>query len=322
MAKTASQLQCFLAEHSYKSQEDIDYISAICSKIANEKLGIYPEYDPEDGVDAEGFMQWVKKGFGCGDVVEYDGSLAICGICHLGSVVIVGRLSDNQILTCNIETPSESLKIAPEASKELFMHKLREQDLQFNEFQYKLEARHIPEPGERVIYRGNGTKGLGVVRFVNTATGEVTMYCYYDYGTKKCGYSMNETDVCNLNDYVFESVNDSSSYMPRTASMNTQYCRRRLKTELAKYGKAWNGKQKRIEPVDAISPIGQPYWYINDKVRILKEYEKGKATSKMRYKAGNYFRTYEDALYAAGQIGLLLQNVMAGERRGEIPEDV
>lgn len=140
----------------------------------------------------------------------------------------------------------------------------------------------VPKINDRVlIWNQNDTK-LGVIRAICPDTNEVELYCWFDYKMKKCAYSMHEKDAVTFHEYHFEPM--------------SIIAQRRLNTELNKYGKVWYDKLHRIEPLEVKVAVGQHYWYINDKMKIVQETEKGTPTSHFRYIAGNYFNKHSEAL--------------------------
>lgn len=303
------QLQSFLSVHSFKSAQDFEYITAICGKNPDVKIDIPYEIDPEKGVSLTDFTQWLESGFGCGDVAKLDDTLVICGICRVGCARIVGKLSDDKILYSDEEVAQNALKTPKSDEYYYFLNQLRQNKLQFGYRELKLIPKYVPQPGERVIFSSSHTKGLGVVKDVNKETGEITMFCYYIYGTKQCGYSMHETGICTLDDFVFEPMTNDQD--KRQTKMNGIACRRRLNRELERHGKIWNEKLHRVEPTNPTVEIGQPYWYINDKLTLLKDTENGKATARQRYYAGNYFRTEAEGVAAMGRVAVLLREILA-----------
>lgn len=306
MAKTDLQIQSFLVSNSYRSKTDWEMISAFCKDKA--EFSIIAEFNPEDGITASDFIQWYESGFGAGDIVKTEDGLVILGKTHFKCATIVGKFSDDKILTSHSQIASEGLKMASEEEIHNCRGLLLQKRLQFCWKTYTLIEKHIPEVNERVIFHGKGTKGLGVVRSVNQLTGEVELYCYYNYTTKACGFSMHEKGIVNLHDYMFEPMDNGDK---RQSKMNGISCQRRLNRELERYGRTWNQCRHRVEPISMKVDEGKRYWYINDKFQLVADTEKNNQTSTNRLLAGNYFSSHSMGLDVLGQIQEFIRDYLA-----------
>lgn len=84
--------------------------------------------------------------------------------------------------------------------------------------------------------------------------------------------------------------------------------------------KVWKDALGRIEPLEYEVKEGEPYWYIDDKLSVVKKIEKCTPTSKKRYLAGNYFITYESALNMLSKIRSIINDFLASSNWPEINE--
>ena len=284
MSKTPLQIQSFLSCNAYRSKSDWEMIAAFCKDKA--EFHIHAEIDPVNGLTASNFIDWYEHGFGAGDIVQKGDETLMLGISHFKAVQSVAKLSDGKILIQDIEIATEGLKIAPDDIQLDFRDAMFLQKLHFSWKDMKLIQKYSPKVNERVIFHGDGIKGLGVVRDVNVQTGAVELYCYFIYETKQCGFSMHERNIVNLQDFWFEPMDNGEE---RQSKMNGISCQRRLNRELSRYGKTWNERLHRIEPLVMQVPIGKTYWYISDKMVLLQDVEKGLLLSRTRANAGNYF---------------------------------
>ena len=306
MTKTPLQLQSFLANNSYKTDADWQMISAFCKDKA--EFFINAAIDPKNGITASQFLEWYEHGFGSGDIVLKDGEPMMVGISHFKAATIVARLSDDKILTSDLEIATEGLKMASEGILYDFRDAMFRQGLQFSWKDLKVIEKYIPSVNERIIYHKGSEKGLGVVRDVNFQTGEIELYCYFNYTTKAIGFSMHEKGIVNLQDFWFEPMNNGDK---RQSKMNGISCQRRLNSELAKHGKTWNERLHRIEPLTIQVPVGKTYWYISDKMILTQETEKGLQLSRTRANAGNYFRKRAEGLEVLAEWNESLRNKLA-----------
>lgn len=307
MPKSSNQIHSFLSACKYRTKTDWEMIAAFCKEKT--ELPRSYELDPEHGISCSDFTRWYDSGFGAGDIAETEsGEVILLGLTNFTTSRIVAELSDNQILTIPAETPQNALKPAPEASITLFKSLLLKENLQFNWETLSLSPKYIPSVNERVIFRGNNETGLGVVRSLNLETGFVSLYCYYLYESKRCSYSMNETEVCNLYDYDFETMENGNK---TTRTLNAISCQRKLNRELSRYGKTWNQSRHRIEPLEPSVKKGESYWYFNDRFVLTQATENETPTSRSRLLAGNYFKTAKRGNEVKAMLDDLISSVFA-----------
>lgn len=306
--KNSKQIQAFLESNSYRTRIDWEMILLFARKYAGQSFRVNFEINPESGITASDFAVWLDSGFSSGDIVEWEGKTAIIGISHFKTPTIAYYLSDDKLSSSNIKTPTEGLKMASALMSEKFRVAMLGEHLQFNWESLTLTKRYIPKTNQRVIFHGNNIDGLGVVRSVDKKTGEVELYCYYIYDTDQIGYSMHEKGIVNLNEFSFEPMDNSKD---RLTDMNGIACQRRLNRELNRYGKTWNERMHRIEPMKMMADAGKPYWYINDKFMVAKALEKGSYVCRQRFNAGNYFLDESDALTVLMELKELIRDKLA-----------
>lgn len=308
MKKTDQQIQCYLSANSFRTQTDWEMIAAFCKDKAEISQNI--EIDPENGITTSDFRTWYDTGFGAGDIVWADGKLGIIGKIDFKGATIVANLSDDTILIPTPQTRYTGLKMASNEEINKFRRAMLKNKLQFSFKTCSLIPKHIPETNERVLFYdcNSNIKGVGVVRDVDLTTAEVELYCYFIYQTKQCGYNMHEKGICNLNDFVFESIDNNSQ---NNSGMNHISCQRRLNRELERYGKIWNQSRHRVEPLDMRVAEGCRYWYIDDKLTLKQDTEKGYQISRNRALAGNYFSDVGMGIEALGRINETIRDYLA-----------
>ena len=306
MAKTDLQIQSFLAANSYRSKTDWDMISAFCKDKA--EFSVMTEYNPELGMTASDFIHWYENGFGAGDIAKINDNVVVVGKTNFRTAVIIGTLSDDKIHVIQTEARTERLKSASEDEIKECRHIMLRDKIQFSWKTFELVEKYIPRINDRVIFHGCGIKGLGVVREVDLISGDVELYCYYIYTTKRCGYTMHEKGVCNLHDYIFEPMDNGEQ---RQSRMNGISCQRRLNSELGKFGKIWNQNRHRVEPIRIQVEVGKRYWYINDKFCLVSDVEKGLQLSRNRALSGNYFCNVEHGTEVLGKIVEIIREYLA-----------
>lgn len=306
MPKTYLQIQSFLAENSYRSRTDWEMISAFCKDKTDFSINV--EFNPEEGITASDFIQWYEHGFGAGDIVISDGKISILGKSDFKASTIVGIISDDKLYQTSIKKPVDGFKMPLNDDVVYCRALMLKNKLQFSWKTYSVVDKYIPAKNERVIFHGEGVRGLGVIRSIDVLSGEVDLYCYYIYETKACGYSMQEKGICNLHDYIFEPMDNGDK---RQSKLNGISCQRRLNRELERFGKTWNQSRHRVEPIQMQVEHGKKYWYINDELKLVPTLENGLQTAKNRALAGNYFQDASQGTEVLGQVTEIIRNFLA-----------
>ena len=145
MKKTALQISSFLSQHSFKSDQDLNRILAICQSEGG--LPSHSSYtiDTENGITVIDYLHWNDNCVGAGDICRMGDDLVICGICRLECATIVGKLSDDEILILDSETPQTALKLASDEERYDFMCIMLENRLQFSLKEMKLVEKYVPQ---------------------------------------------------------------------------------------------------------------------------------------------------------------------------------
>jgi hypothetical protein len=149
---------------------------------------------------------------------------------------------------------------------------------------------YSPMRFDRILYTDGEDELVGVVRDVNRRTGEITLYCSYSYSSRVLDV---DKPTCTL------------GHLIRPCS-ESEY--KRLKRELRKVGLVWKDKLHRLEPEEVKARVGDTYWYIDDKLSIVADKEKGGKSSHLRYIAGNYFTDYGIALEVCEKVREILKS--------------
>ena len=302
--KTKRQVIDFFKSNHFTTAEDCEMISLFCQNNCGLTPKDFPTFTEPGVINSQTFIEWYRNGFGIGDIVLDEAT---------GSYHVVNDSSVSNIHSCatlpslektgkkwkpeSTELPANTLKSVSEIDNKAMTIMLAEQGYEFDYEKKTLRKKYIPEINERVEFcRGNDV-GLGVVRSINPVENSIEFFCYFIYSDKKIGYSMHEPGICDVMSFQFNPM--------------TIVAARRLNRELEKYGKVWNDKLHRIEPVDSKVAKGEKYWYISDKMKIVGDREKGTPTSHFRYIAGNYFKNYDEALEYLGRFQEILRDRLA-----------
>lgn len=302
--KTKRQVIDFFNSNHFATAEDCEMVSLFCQNNCGLTPKDFPTVTTPGSINSQTFIEWYRSGFGIGDIVFEK---------KTGSYYVVSNSSTTCIQSCailsnlcktgkkwkskNNELDATTLSNVSEIENKAMTISLAEQGYEFDYEKKTLRKKYIPEINERVEFSRGNYIGLGVVRSINPVENSIEFFCYFIYSDKKIGYSMHESGVCDVMSFQFNPM--------------TVVAARRLNRELEKYGKVWNDKLHRIEPIDPKVAKGEKYWYISDKMTVVTDREKGTPTSHFRYIAGNYFKSYDEALEYLGKFHELLRDRLA-----------
>lgn len=302
--KTKRQVIDFFKSNHFATAEDCEMVSLFCQNNCGLTPKDFPTVTTPGSINSQTFIEWYRSGFGIGDIVFEE---------ETGSYYVVSNSSTTCIQSCailsnlcktgkkwkpkNNELDATTLSNVSEIENKAMTISLAEQGYEFDYEKKTLRKKYIPEINERVEFSRDNYIGLGVVRSINPVENSIEFFCYFIYSDKKIGYSMHESGVCDVMSFQFNPM--------------TVVAARRLNRELEKYGKVWNDKLHRVEPIDPKVAKGEKYWYISDKMTVVTDREKGTPTSHFRYIAGNYFKSYDEALEYLGKFHELLRDRLA-----------
>lgn len=302
--KTKKQIIDFFKFNHFATAEDCEMVSLFCQNSCGLTPKDFPTFTEPGSINSQTFIDWYRDGFGIGDIVLNKET----GIYHIVNSSTISPVSSCAILSNQNKAGSkwgqESVELSPNAlssindidNKSLTIM-LAEQGFEFDYEKKTLRKKYLPEINERVEFSRGDYVGLGVVRSINPSENSIEFFCYFVYSDKKVGYSMHESGVCDVMSFQFNPM--------------TIVATRRLNRELEKYGKVWNDKLHRVEPIKLEVDKGEKYWYISDKMKIVTDREKGTPTSHFRYIAGNYFQSYDEALEYLGRFNEILRDRLA-----------
>lgn len=302
--KTKKQIIDFFKSNHFTTAEDCEMVSLFCQNNCRLTPKDFPTFTEPGAINSQTFIDWYRNGFGIGDIALDKTS----GNYHVINSSSVSSVSSYAILS-NLEKSGkkwklESTKIDPtvlssisEIDNKALIISLAKQGWEFDYEKKTLRKKYLPEINERVEFSRGDYVGLGVVRSINPTENFIEFFCYFIYSDKKIGYSMHEAGVCDVMSFQFNPM--------------TVVAARRLNRELEKFGKVWNDKLHRIEPIKLEVDKGEKYWYISDKMKIVTDREKGTPTSHFRYIAGNYFQSYDEALEYLGKFNEILRDRLA-----------
>lgn len=302
--KTKRQVIDFFKSNHFATAEDCEMVSLFCQNNCGLTPKDFPTFTTPGAINSQTFIEWYRNGFGIGDIVfeKETGSYYVVSNSSIASIQSCAILSNlcktgKKWKPNSVELNATTLSSVSEIENKAMTISLAEQGYEFDYEKKTLRKKYIPEINERVEFSRDNYIGLGVVRSINPVENSIEFFCYFIYSDKKIGYSMHESGVCDVMSFQFNPM--------------TVVAARRLNRELEKYRKVWNDKLHRVEPIDPKVAKGEKYWYISDKMTVVTDREKGTPTSHFRYIAGNYFKSYDEALEYLGKFHELLRDRLA-----------
>ena len=302
--KTKRQVIDFFKSNQFATAEDCEMVSLFCQNNCGLTPKDFPTFTTSGSINSQTFIEWYRSGFGVGDIVfeKKTGSYYVVSsssIANIQSCAILSNLckTGKKWKPNDVKLDATTLSSVSEIENKAMTISLAEHGYEFDYDKKTLRKKYIPEINERVEFSRGNYIGLGVVRSINPVENSIEFFCYFIYSDKKIGYSMHESGICDVMSFQFNPM--------------TVVAARRLNRELEKYGKVWNDKLHRIEPIDPKVAKGEKYWYISDKMTVVTDREKGTPTSHFRYIAGNYFKGYDEALEYLGKFHELLRDRLA-----------
>lgn len=321
--KSQFQTLSFLSNYTPKTDLDAEFIESFLVQRfqLTPKTPRFAPNSTGEPIDVQSFISWFERGSEALKIGRYKNHTVLLGKCTLDRCDIIGTLMENGAINRN------NLSVAPQliegATPEeigAFQSALLVNCLQPNPNTLQLIPKYVPKMGERVVFFdfAQNIQGVGVVRDIDD-NGDVTLFCYFTYSTpghpSQIGFSLYENPGYNIKSMIFENIDKENV---STTLGNSTSCYRRLGRELEKSGKVWKDKMLRVEPLTGQVPIGEKYYYISDKMKVVTETEKGTPTSKIRWLAGNYFITHLAATKMLGRWQEDLRNYLASKEWPEI----
>ena len=302
--KTKRQVIDFFKSNHFATAEDCEMVSLFCQNNCGLTPKDFPTFTTPGSINSQTFIEWYRNGFGIGDIVlekETGDYHVVCNssITSIQSCAVFSNVgkTGKKWKSKSVELDISALSSISEVENKAMTISLAEQGYEFDYDKKILRKKYIPEINERVEFSRGNYIGLGVVRSINPVENSIEFFCYFIYSDKKIGYSMHESGVCDVMSFQFNPM--------------TVVAARRLNRELERYGKIWNDKLHRIEPTEPKVAKGEKYWYISDKMTVVTDREKGTPTSHFRYIAGNYFKSYDEALEYLVKFHELLRDRLA-----------
>lgn len=321
---------------TYASEIDRKMIFGILGNIPPEISKKPYQIDAEEGMTAEAFKQWLTSDYTIGDVVRFrpidipDADFEFGMIAdkpHTStrrpqiSPTIVLKVSDDQLINCNIETRNMEVLRATEDETTRFHHILMKNSLRFDYNRMGIVKNRLPKPDDIVRFHNGIQRGVGIVRKIMKAedgTASVDLHCYLLFpnspnstqrAAEELGYTYPAQRTFKTTEWLFESlpkiygddgekeITEEEQPDKNISLSHHRSVIRKLNEALEKVGKRWNGFQKRVEPLELPYSPDQwrkQRWYVNSKFEVKSYIENNSPVSQERRRVGNNFATEDE----------------------------
>lgn len=271
MAKLGDQVFRYVSFCSF-STEDWRKVCLYCSRKDIKRL--QKSQRPRSESTYGQFLEWFENGIGSGDVVKYEGLLALVSVWtpHYAKICAFME-TDGNIVPCEKQVPPETLERCCEQESNAFSYALRSQEYGFDVRSAIVFRHRNPSTGDMISYEVSGTQGIGVVN-----------ECNENY--MKLFFSIEDGMVLHSVEYGRKTI---------VFKRATPKERDELFASLERMGYKWSSKKKSLLKILPKVGKGKAYHYITDRFEIGKAIEDEKANSRLRYQNGNYFTTREEA---------------------------
>lgn len=270
MAKLEDQVFRYVSFASF-STEDWRKVCLYCSRKGIKRL--QKSQRPRSESTYRQFVEWFECGIGAGDVVKYEGLLALVSLWTPQYAKICAFMElDGNIVPCEKQVPPETLEKCGKRESDAFSYALRSQGYGFDVRSSVVYKHRNLSSGDIVTYEVSGTSGIGIVH-----------ECNENY--IKFFFSIEDGMVLHSLEYERKAI-----VFKRAIPQE----RDGLFVNLERMGYQWSPKKKSLSKVLPKVMKGKMYYYLTDRFEIGKAVEDEKANSRLRYSNGNYFVTREE----------------------------
>ena len=272
MAKTKDQVNRYLT-HCKFSDSDWNKILVYCKKNG---LGYaHKAAHPKSESTYEDFVEWIRTGYGCGDVVRYGHTIGILSTCTPDYSEFCAYLSHNgDVVVAKLQISTDKIFKACENDRRDIYCKLRLSGLDFNERLGVICERRLPPIHTRISYNYGDVSGYGIIDRLEGGS------VHFVFGIEDGEI---RTDFCIPLVELGTKDIDKNGLSVMTNTLN----RASLK---------WNHATHQLEKLQPRVRVGETYWYITDKFFVSNATENRSPTCEARYENGNYFVNHFEAV--------------------------
>ena len=221
------------------------------------------------------FITWFDHLPGQGDIVVAGHLVGMVGYCTSVIYKLCAYIGLNgQLIQQDLIVYPHKLQYAPPNDADTLMALMRDAHVTYSVKLGQLIDLFIPDNGDFVMVNYQGTVRYGIFDRI-----EASSYLFYFLDNK-------------------EGKTSSVSVPILACEVETATSKQGLELleRLSHLGVMWSSKDKKLYPVQSRAEHGGKYWYINDKFFVCQAKDMHTPVHQERYKNGNYFTSYGEAL--------------------------
>lgn len=255
-------------------------IEGYCRRMGY-NINFVPKPENTQNITFKDFKEWFENDLATkNDVIVLScGTIGVVKKTTFNKIILGAYLTTNgDFSQSQIEVKTDAFRLANQNEKINLQQAFNKQNIAWNRFKSKIVNRLIPSHNQQIRFTILGDKiGIGVIREIKK-NGDVILYCYLKING-------------NVNYSLYENIGKQEFIQLEVPSFPE---RRLFAEELAKIGKVWNGKLKRIEPINYRAEPGQTFTFINMFWEIEVSSEQRRQKNQILFKSSNYFRVREN----------------------------
>lgn len=271
--KTIEQVSRYLSSCIF-NDDDWEQVLSFCRK----QFGGGKAHRPRRGqyrVTFADFLIWFYYQPGQGDVVRVGSLIGIIGKCTPSVFSLCAYIGqDKQLIQKDLIVFPHRATLANTDDTKMFHERMFHAKISYSVTLSMLTKMYIPEDGDFVVVKHHNSLRNGIFMSVK----------HFEYSF----YFLDNQDGC------VEPVSIPCSECELVGA--TSKASLEMLERLSRLGVTWNAKDRRLTPVPLKAKLGGKYWYVNDKFYVCQAKDMQTPTHKERYKSGNYFTSYAEAL--------------------------
>ena len=272
MSKTKEQVNRYLT-HCRFPEDDWSKILLYCRK--NDLGYAHKSAHPKSDSTYEQFIQWLRTGYGSGDVVRYGHTIGILSSCTPEYSAFCAYLSyDGQLVISDLQISTDRVIAPGKDDARRIYGLLKMSGLDFDVRLARVYEKKLSQPYSRVSYCYGSVNGYGVI---GSYDGDVA---HFIFGVES-GKLLLDFDV-PIYELGTEPI-DKNGIMTITKVLSDNLLR-------------WNYSSNSLEELRPRVSVGETYWYITDKFTVSSAIENRARTNDVRYERGNYFVNHSEAV--------------------------
>ena len=274
--KTLNQIYRYTSDCRFPD-EDWQEVLAYCRK--HFKGGkIHKSQYPKSDSTYRQFCEWIKNGFGAGDMVSYGNTMGIVGHSTPAGIVLAAYCDFDGNLIVNDMRVLEPHRLQPleEPRATELKRLIFERKLYFHVRNGKFDTLYTPE---KYFYAtiediNNNEPGVGMYLESDNSKHHFLAYLYRNKLSMDCWID--------------------SDYTPLKPASEADI--KRLHAATSKHGWFYNERCHQFVKVPK-KGTNNVYWYLNDRFELIMDRDDGTKKHTDKWEAGNYFTDYTEGVY-------------------------